>query len=497
MRAEKARRRLSEFVRWAWPILNPTKSVRWGWHLDAICDHLQAVSERQIRNLLVNDPPRCLKSTIAAVCWPAWHWIEWPSEGFITASYVLKLAVRDAVRSRRVMDSPQYRAAWGGRFRLTGDQNEKTRYENDKTGVRLTTSVGGGTGDGGEFSLLDDPHNVEEAESARVTEATKLWHDEAFYSRVNDAKAGGRVVIGHRVGPKDLSGHLLAQGGWTHLCLPEEYSPKRQCVVPETGWKDPRKAEGELLRPDTFGPAEVAEARRKPFAYSAQHQQDPIPREGLLYKLAWFAGSRFAVRGEWYVLNGAQHVPRRECRHFAVCDPAGGTSESADHTALGVFACTPANDLLLLAMERDKPELQHIPKWLKDHCARWPGLLFLGVEGGFFQSKIVEQCKKLPGMVAVKELDTGGRDKLARSIPALTRAEGGQIWLPVAGWDAGGEPQELPWMGGFATRLAAFTGQEGGEDDEADVLAYAAQVVQDWEQLAAAFAPRARGGLPQ
>jgi hypothetical protein len=51
---EKARRRLHEFVRNAWPLPEPETPFVEGMHVGAACDPLQAVAEGRIRVLIVN-----------------------------------------------------------------------------------------------------------------------------------------------------------------------------------------------------------------------------------------------------------------------------------------------------------------------------------------------------------------------------------------------------------------------------------------------------------
>src|SRR5678816_2786290 len=123
--AELATRRLREFVRLAWAIIEPSTPFVSGFHIDAIIDHLEAVSYGHIRNLLINVPPRHMKSLLVSVFWPAWEWIRWPERRWLFGSYAESLAIRDNVRSRRLVQSAFYQANWGDRFRFAGDQNEK------------------------------------------------------------------------------------------------------------------------------------------------------------------------------------------------------------------------------------------------------------------------------------------------------------------------------------------------------------------------------------
>lgn len=153
LEAEEKRRRaessLYEFVRQAWPVVEPGVPFVEGWHLQVICEHLEAVTRGEITKLLVNIPPRHAKSTIVSVMWPCWEWLSRPHEKYLCASYSSVLSTRDNVKARRLITSPWYQSIWRDRFMLTGDQNQKQRFENNKTGYRIATSVGGtATGEG-------------------------------------------------------------------------------------------------------------------------------------------------------------------------------------------------------------------------------------------------------------------------------------------------------------------------------------------------------------
>jgi len=99
IQAEIARRSLHEFVRLAWPILEPATPFVDSMHVEAICLHLQAISENRLRHLIINVPPGHAKSLLAAVFWPVWDWIHNPARRWLFASYSADLSVRDRVRS--------------------------------------------------------------------------------------------------------------------------------------------------------------------------------------------------------------------------------------------------------------------------------------------------------------------------------------------------------------------------------------------------------------
>jgi hypothetical protein len=285
--AERARRSLSTFVAEAWAQLDPASVFAPGFHVEAICSQLQAVTGGRRTRLLITVPPRHGKSSIACVAFPAWAWLQRPELRFMYACYGSDLAGRDSLRTRRLIESPWYRQRWGSLYRLTDDQNTKGRFENDRGGARLATSVGGAaTGEGGDIIVIDDPHKVEQAHSALQREAVIDWFSGTISTRLNDPRAGAIIVIGQRLHERDLFGYLLEQGGWTHLCLPAEYDPDH----PHRWPADARTEPGELLWPARFGREEVEQLKRELGSYGAagQLQQLPAPAGGGIFERRWW-----------------------------------------------------------------------------------------------------------------------------------------------------------------------------------------------------------------
>ena len=131
-------------------MVEPTPFVP-GWHVDAIAEHLEAVSRGDIVRLLITVPPRHTESTIVSVAWPSREWIDHPERRWLFTSYAESLSIRDNVRSRRLIQSAWYQHAWSDRFEFAGDQNSKTRVDNDHGGHRIAVGTGGSaTGEGGD-----------------------------------------------------------------------------------------------------------------------------------------------------------------------------------------------------------------------------------------------------------------------------------------------------------------------------------------------------------
>lgn len=283
---------LLEFIKLAWHVLEPGTTFIPGWHLEAICEHLEAVSNGDIRRLLINVPPGAMKSMSTNVFWPAWEWgpRNEPFLRYVSSSYSADLSIRDNRASRTLILSEWYQERWGDRFCLAGDQNMKTMYENNHRGFRIATSVGGSsTGKRGDRLIVDDPHNVVDGESDKKREEAVKWFREVMQTRVNKPAKTPIIVIMQRVHQRDISGVILAKEfGYEHLMIPMEFEPERKCVT-SIGWEDPREEDGELMWPEFFTQEAVDEAKHTMGAYATagQMQQRPSPRGGGMFKEEW------------------------------------------------------------------------------------------------------------------------------------------------------------------------------------------------------------------
>ena len=286
----RAERDFLDFVRQAWHVVEPGAPFVPGKHIEAIAEHLEAIAAGDIRKLLINIPPRSAKSLLCSVFFPAWMWVTRPARRFLTSSYAMELSTRDAVKTRRLLGSQWFLERWGGVFSFTGDQNRKTRYENDKSGHRIASSVGAAaTGEGGDILIVDDPHSALDTFSQDKMRTAVSWFDEVWSTRQNDPKTSCQIVIMQRLSESDLSQHIVDQGGWDHLMIPMRYDEKR--VISTTlGWEDWREKDGELMWPERIDDDAVndMEKRLGGFGAAGQLQQSPIPRGGGMFKREWF-----------------------------------------------------------------------------------------------------------------------------------------------------------------------------------------------------------------
>lgn len=292
-----AQEKLIDFAEVFWPVIEPGRPFVRGWAIEAVCDHLEAVTAGHIRKLLINVPPGLMKSLSTNVLWPAWEWgpKNRPDLRYIGASYSQDLTIRDNRRCRQIIESREYQEMFGDRFHLVDDQNAKVRYDTDKRGFKIATSVGGlSTGERGDRFVIDDPHNVKTAESETKLDEAAQWLTEVVPTRVNDIDKSAFIVIMQRVHERDVSGLILAaELGYTHLCLPMEFEPDRKCFVDVGGFKfeDPRTEPGELLFPERFSEKALTDLKKTlgswggQYAVSGQLQQSPTPRGGGMFKV--------------------------------------------------------------------------------------------------------------------------------------------------------------------------------------------------------------------
>lgn len=337
---------LYTFLRRGWKYLDASPFTP-GWPIEAVAKHLMAVTDGHIRRLIINIPPRCAKSSLVSCAFPAWTWTQQtptPTSGpgvqFLTASYAQQLSLRDSVKCRRLIESQWFQKRWGERFHLVGDQNTKTRFDNDKRGSRLATSVGSAlTGEGGSIIIVDDPNAAQEAFSEAKIHETIEWWDSALSTRLNDPKTGCFVIIQQRLAENDLTGHILEKdvGNWTHLMLPMKYEPHRSfhtVLVPadksDDGeavlWQDPRTEEDELLWPERFGELEVQTLEKQlgPWAAAGQLQQRPEVKGGGVIKVEW-----------WEPWEAAAYPPMDFI--VAALDTAYTTKQENDFSAMTVW----------------------------------------------------------------------------------------------------------------------------------------------------------------
>jgi predicted phage terminase large subunit-like protein len=464
--ADACTRAFRVFVIAAWPVLEPSTVFVPNWHIDAICEHLQAASRGEISRLLINIPPRHMKTTLVSVMWPAWIWTWAPQLRFLTASYGANLAERDAIRSRDLIRSGWYQQRWA-QVELKSDVNRTNRYENTQTGYRFATGVGGeATGEGGDVIIIDDPHKLEEAHSDTARARVLDWHDGTLATRFNDPKTGTEVVVMQRIHEHDLSGHLLERGGWTHLCLPARYERQHPFCWPN----DPRHGDDELLWPGHIPEPQLAQIEQAlgSFRAAGQLQQRPAGAEGGLLKRAWwrFFDPNQLARDKLGLLPAFTQI-------VSSWDTAFEGKTTSDYVAGQVWGIHKADRYLLYGYRGHANLQQTMQEMRKAHAwatERWPraGHSIL-IEKSANGAEITSQLKReLPGVLAV----TVTNDKISRAIAAAPPLEAGNVYVPGRALPNSPAGYEAPdWVASLIEEAALFP--NGKHDDQVDAFSQA------------------------
>lgn len=481
---------LHSFLMCCWNIIEPGRKFIDNWHLQAICEHLEAVSRRQITRLVINVPFRTSKSTITSVAWPAWTWINDPNHQWLCGSYAEKLAIRDNLKMRRLVQSDWYRSHWGHKFDLTSDQNEKKRFQNTELGYRIAFGMTGGVmGDGGDTLLIDDPHDRQGAHSEAERENALTTYDEALITRLNDPITGAVVIIMQRLHQKDLAGHVLEQGGWEHLMLPMEFEPSRRCKT-SLGFTDPRVKADELLWPDRFDRKSVESLKRSLGAYgtAGQLQQRPSPAGGGILKPEHFElwPANKELPDLFFVLQSYDTAFTEKTTGDPTACTVWGVGEHYVNKVKTRFA------ILLDAWTEHIAYPQLRTKVMDDYAAEYGGLkqkngkpdplhpprktdVVLVEEKGSGQS-LVQDLRQ--ANVPVRGYNPGKADKLARAHVVSPLLEAGIVYVIESKRDPG---QPVTWARPLLTQSEEFP--NGEHDDLVDTMTQALIYLRDAEFL--------------
>src|SRR5499427_7500671 len=270
--------------------LSPQTAFLPNWHIEVIAAKLAAVAQGRTRRLIINLPPRHLKSLIASIAFPAWCLGHDPSAQILCVSYAQDLADKLARDCRAIMMSPWYRRVFP--TRLAPHRQAVQEFIATRQGYRLATSTGGVlTGRGAEIILIDDPLKPEEALSDTLRKAVNEWYDHTLYSRQNDKRRAAIVIIMQRLHEDDLVGHVLAQEPWEVLSFPAIAEADEVHQI-ETIWGRQcfTRRLGEALHPEREPLAVLQNIRRTigEYNFAGQYQQSPAPLGGGLVKAEWF-----------------------------------------------------------------------------------------------------------------------------------------------------------------------------------------------------------------
>lgn len=407
-------------------------------------DWLKHQAERtyiqRAQNLLINVPPGSGKSRIVSVCAPAWMWARCPSWRAIFFSANPRVALRDSLLCKDLIQSEWYQSLFQPQWELRSDQNAKSNYWNTAGGMRLAFGFDSRiTGDRADAIFVDDPHDASEVESESLrSHVTERW-DAAIFNRVNDLKSSVRLGIMQRLHSEDWAGHVLKNAKkrpWAHLCIPQEYEGDANISV--YGWRDPRSTLGELMFPARYprGILDEELERLGSYGYAGQHQQRPVAREGGIIKAAW--------------LRRYQAPPAHPEIVVQVWDTASKAAELNAPWVCGTWAIADGR-YYLLDVFRKRMEFPEGKRMAGSLALQWNPAVIVIEDKSTGQSLIqelregVEAEYGLRRYFSIQPFEPEG-DKVTRMAVESPAIEAGRMFLP----------HQAPWLASYEAELTTF-----------------------------------------
>lgn len=465
-------RSFADFFQAAWHVIEPSTPLTWGWALQAVCDHLQAVIEdwakrqqdptfvQRIRDLLITMPPGTAKSRALVMLVP-WAWLRRPELRVLALSSNPRVSSRDSVFARDVIASEWYQGTFRPQWQVREDDDSKGSFANTHGGSRLALGWSAKIiGQRGDLLLVDDPHDPEEVESDPIREGVLERWDSTICHRTNDLASSCRVGICNRVHEYDWASARIAEG-WTHLDLPMLYEAERACRTP-LGTPDKRSAEGDVIDPKRFPQIELEKLRANTSErrWATLYQGRPAPAGGALIKTEWLRFWRRndqpdapTTRPSGCYQGPAQVLPEK-LTVVITADLAGGKlTRTGDFNAI-VAVARSGPDLFLLETWRERAAFPEVLDAFRGFASRYKGAPIVVEQAASGAPVVATLQRELPGVIAQPPRG----DKVTRVESILHYFRALNVHLP----------QHWAWLDGAIAELTTFPSSRF--DDFTDAL---------------------------
>ena len=439
------RTNLNAFVRKVFSALAPGQTFVPSWHLEAIACQLERLRRGEITRLIINMPPRSLKSVTASVAFPAFVLGHDPTRRIICVSYSGDLAKKHANDFRAVAESGWYRDLFPG-MRI-GQKDSESEIELTARGFRLATSVGGTlTGRGGDLIIIDDPLKPDDAYSGVKRNGANEWFKNTLISRLDDKRSGAILIVMQRIHMDDLTGFVQSlSDDWTVLSLPAIAEIDED--IPISKGKVYRRRAGEALSSERepLGVLETLKLQLGSDAFSAQYQQAPAPPGGAMIKRNW--------------IQRYSDLPLQQDRLILVqsWDTASKGGPENDFSVGTTWCVTKGKQWYLVDVWRKRVDYPELKAAVQNQAARFRAQRVLVEDAGAGTSLVQELCSKVSGIIAVRP----DGDKVSRMAVVSAKFEAGQVLLP----------ERASWLADFEAELFAFPGSRN--DDQCNSVSQA------------------------
>ncbi|MGB6663068.1 MAG: terminase, partial [Xanthobacteraceae bacterium] len=372
--------------------INPHTKFKGNWHIELLAAKLEACRLGKIKRLIINIPPRSLKSICASVALPAWLLGKDPAAQVMCVSYAQDLSEKHARDCRAVMSTDWFQGLFP--TRLSADRNAVQEFVTTLQGYRLTTSVGGVlTGRGADFIIIDDPLKPEEALSETQRKAANEWFSHTLHSRLNDKSSGCILIIMQRLHEDDLVGHVLAQEGWDVVSFPAIAECDEEIVVDTVfGTMLVKRGAGDALHPARESCADLDQIRKTlgEYHFSGQYQQAPAPRGGGMVKEAWF--KRY----------GPNELPDKFDRIIQSWDTANKPTELSDYSVCTTWGLKDKR-IFLLNVFRKRLDYPSLKRAVREQFAAYDPSVIL-IEDKASGTQLIQEMReaRVHGVTAYK-----------------------------------------------------------------------------------------------
>ncbi len=469
------RRDLYAFAERSFAETNPHTQFLPNWHIELIAASLEAVRLGTLKRLIINEPPRSLKSFLASTAFPAWLLGHNPSAQILAVSYAQDLADKLARDCRALMASPFYQALFP--TRLSPQKQATAEYETTAKGFRLSTSIGGVlTGRGADYIIIDDALKPDEALSDVCRKAANDWYDGTLYSRLNDKARGAIVIIMQRLHEDDLVGHVLEQEPWTVISL-SAIAERDEDYAIETpyGQRRFRRRCGQPLHAERESLETLERIRQTigSYNFAAQYQQRPAPYGGGI------------IKAEWFRTYEPPQLPTKFDRIIQSWDTANKATELSDYSVCTTWGLKDTH-IYLLDVLRQRLNYPELKRAVRAQGQRFGAAVIL-VEDAASGTQLIQELAA-EGLPAVTKSEPE-HDKVMRMHAQTAMIENGLVFLPKA----------APWLVDYIHELSTFP--KGKHDDQVNstsqALGWIKQSsqcsVQGWLDYYRALAEKAHG----
>jgi predicted phage terminase large subunit-like protein len=423
--------------------LNPRAEFEQNWHLEVLAAKLEEVRRGGCKRLVINIPPRHLKSHAASIAFPAWLLGHDPAIQILAISYAQDLSDKLARDCRALISSPFYQSLFG--TRLSAERNAVAEFETTQGGYRLSTSVGGVvTGRGADVIIVDDPMKADDALSDVRRQAVNDWYDNTLRSRLNRQEQGAIIVIMQRLHANDLVAHLQETESWDVLSLPAiAEKDERYGLVTPYGRRLIQRRAGEILHPALLSASTLDGLRQSmtPYNFAAQYQQDPQPPEGLI------------VRRAWLKFYSEKDKPDRFDQIVQSWDTANKVTELSDYSVCTTWGLK-GQHMYLLNVFRRKMEFPELKRMVRELAANRRADVVL-VEDKSSGTQLIQELRA-DGFSRVQAAPANNDDKVMRLRAQTAKIEGHFALFP----------QKKPWLDAYLLELTTFPNAK--HDDQVD-----------------------------